>query len=597
MPFILLLCLLLMGCPSQRKDAKSPDTPLDQVQRDYPQIGRFGGVRQMGNTALPNSFNPYLASDAASLTVIYQMFSGLTAYDAIQQKLVPALAASWKKNAEGTVYTFNLQPEARWSDGHPLTSADVAFTYNQIINNPLITNNYRDFWAYQGRFPVITALNEKQVRFELDKPFAPMLFNLMAPILPAHIFANDVHPDSRGQLPFLSRWTLNVAPDKVVVNGPWKLKQYVPGERVILEKNPYYYLKDAAGQQLPYLDQMVLADVQNPQGELLRFREGELDTYIMRATDYDLLQTEQEKKNFTIYNLGPTPSALFVMFNQSTARNTAGQPLVDPVKSKWFRNLNFRKALAWSMNKQGLIDSVYKGRAVPQYVHLNQHNPYFDKDLEDYPYDPEGARQLLKAEGFYWKQGQLYDAEGHAVTFTLTTNASNLERDATCSLLRRQWKALGIRVEYRPVTFSVLVQKMHDTYQWDAMLVGMASNSLEPHFSSSRWRLNGRMHLFNMGHGDRFGDRATTYAPWEQEMERLYEQGARTLDVSTRQEIYARAQRLEYENLPYLYTVSEMNLVAVRNTLGNIRPSIYGGSGLHQVNWNSPYHFLRPAQN
>ena len=128
-------------------------------------------------------------------------------------------------------------------------------------------------------------------------------------------------------------------------------------------------------------------------------------------------------------------------------------------------------------------------------------------------------------------------------------------------------------------------------------MVGLASNSLEPHFSSSRWRLDGRMHLFNMGNATRFGARATQYAPWEKKMEQLYQQASETLDETQRKTLYWQAQELEYANLPYLYTVSEANLVAVSNRLGNIRPSIYGGSGLHQVNWNSPYHYLHAAPN
>lgn len=548
----------------------------------------------MGNTALPNSFNPYLASDAASLAVIYQLFTGLTTYDALQKKVVPALAESWEADASGKIYTLTLRKGLQWSDGHPLTAKDVVFTYNDVINNPLIPNNYRDFWAYQERFPRVEALSDRVVRFTLDKAFAPLLFNLMAPILPAHLLQNDVHPDSQGKIPFFYRWSLDVSPDQLVVNGPWRLQHYRPGERVVLEKNPYFYLRDGQGRSLPYLDSLVLMDVQSSQAALLRFRQGELDTYIMSPGDYDLLAPEQKEKNFTIYNLGPSPSSLFVMLNQSTAKDTQGRPLVDPVKSKWFRDLNFRKALAWSMNKQGMIDSIYKGRATPQYLHLNVHNPFFNTQMKDYPYDLNAARALLKQSGFYWNsKEELFDAEGHRVRFELTTNSANVERDATSSLLRRQWRKLGIQVDYKPVTFSVLVQKMHDTYRWEAMLVGLASNSIEPHFSSSRWRLDGRMHLFNMGNPERYGDRATQYADWEQEMEALYQQASETLEPDRRQDLYWQAQALEYAQLPYLYTVSESSLVAVSNRLGNIYPSIYGGSGLHQVNWNSPYHYLR----
>jgi len=283
------------------------------------------------------------------------------------------------------------------------------------------------------------------------------------------------------------------------------------------------------------------------------------------------------------------------MFNMSHAKRPDGTPVVDPIKSAWFRSLAFRKALALAIDKQGIIDSIYQGRAVVQIGHLNQHNPYYDKSLKAIDFDPEQARKLLQDAGFYWDSKQhLMDAQGHPVRFALSTNASNAERDATCSLLRRAWSKLGIQVNYRPTSFSVLIKNMHDTLQWDAMLVGLASNSLEPHFSSSRWRLDGRMHLFNKGHASEWKGQATDYLPWEHEMQTLYQQAASEIEPRKRALLYQRAQQVEQEHLPFLYTVSELNLVAVRNNLGNIRPSVYGGSGLHQINWNSAFHYKRP---
>lgn len=593
---LLLCCLSLSACWQQSKQPPSGAVSAQQVEAlPYPEMGGYGGERVMGNASLPNSFNPYLASDAASLNVIYQMFEGLTAYDALKHRVVPALAERWESNADKTVWTFHLRPDHKWSDGEPLSAADVVFTY-RLMQNPQIPNNYRDFWSYLEEPPKVEALDAQTVRFTLAKPFAPLLFNLMAPILPRHILAESMTLETGKGPEFLRRWGIFEDPAQIVVNGPWRLKNYDAGERVVLERNPHYYLRDKQGRRLPYLERLLILDMPSVQAALLRFRRGELDTYLMQASDYELLGAEQQKKDFTIYNLGPTPSSLFLSFNMSTARRANGEPVVAQHKQRWFRDLAFRRAISHLIDKQGLINSVYQGRAVSQYSHINQHNPFFHTKLQDYEYNPELARKILADAGYHWrKDGQLLDAQDVPVSFELTTNVSSPERDASCALLRQSWKKVGIEVHYRPTHFSLLVQRMHESYDWDMMLMGMASNSLEPHFSASRWRLNGRMHIFNKGHADSWAGQATSFEPWEQHMQELYTQAAGEMDFEKRRQLYWRAQELEREQLPFIYTVSEINLVAVSNRFGNVRPSIYGGSGLHQVNWNSAWHFERPA--
>lgn len=601
---LLLLCLLtgLSACPAEQSETdQAPaarQTGSDTPPPAYPEPGQPGGERAMGMTTLPATFNPYVASDAASMTLSQQLFVGLTAYDAVQQKLVPALAERWAYNPAQTVWTFTLRKGLKWSDGQPLTAADVVFTYQQVVDSPHLPNNYRDFWAYLPAFPQVRALDAYTVQFELAQPFAPLLYNLMAPIVPEHIFAGSLQPDSAGRLPFAQRWNLNTPPEAVVSNGPWRLAAYQPGQRVVLARNPHYYERDARGQALPYLERLQMLEVQNAQTALLRFRQGELDTYLMSPGDYELLGPEQQQGNFTIYNLGPAPSSLFVMFNQTTARRPDGTPLVDPVKSRWFRDPAFRQALSHLIDKQGLIDSVYKGRAISQYSHLNSHNPFYHQGLSDYIYDPARARAILAAAGYRWDaQNRLLDATGQRVRFELTTNAASAERDATCALLRQAWSEIGIEVSYRPQAFQVLVGEIHERFTWEVMLLGFASNSLEPHFSSSRWRLDGRMHLFNMGHASVWEGQPTQYTDWERELESLYRVAAQTTDPAQRKAHYWRAQEIEREALPFLYTVSEMNLLAVRNHLGNIRPSVYGGNGLQQVNWNSAWHFVKTQAN
>lgn len=585
-----LLLLALAGCnpPEDQaaagQAASAADAPLETGQR--------GGTRLINVQALPNSFNPYLGSEQSSLAVINQLFLGLMRIDAAKGGMEPSLAASVSPDAAHKVWTVKLRPGLKWSDGKPLTAEDVVFTYKEIINNPAIANNYRDFWAYQGAPPAVAAKGTDTIVFTLAAPFAPFEHLLAAPILPAHVFRGKTSPGPDGVTPFSRMWGLDAKVQTIVSSGPWKLQTHEPGARLILVPNPQYYEQDAKGQRLPYLTQLIFAEAADPDVALIRFRRGDSDAYLLRPEDYELLEPLQAKEGFTIHNLGPTPSQLFVMLNQSTARRPDGKPLVDPVKAAWFRNPSFREALAHAIDKHAIIQSVYQGRAASQFSHLSRYSPFYDETLKDYQFNPQKSSQLLFEAGFKQNaRGELYDAQGHRIAFELTTNSGSPQRDAICALLARAWGGLGVRIDYRPQPFNLISRQLHEAYDWEAMVVGLAGSPIEPHFSASRWKRDGRMHLFNMGSGSGWKGKPTSHEPWEAEMEALYAQAAIATDPTRRKAIYAQAQQLERTNLPFLYLVSELNLLAVRNQLGNARPSVYGGAGMQQLNWNSQYHF------
>lgn len=592
--FLFSLLLTLSACPADTQDrppsaAPAADAPLE--------IGRPGGTRTFSVSALPNSFHPYLSSDQSSLAVIYQLFTGLVRVNAQTRELEPSLAVSWEISADQRTYTFKLREGLKWSDGHPLTSADVVFTYKDVLPHPQINSNYRDFWSYQGGFPEVSAPDALTVIFRLKAPFAPALFNLAAPILPRHVLASTLTSDTSGRLLFNQQWDLNTPPEKIVSNGPWQLVRHLPGQRIELGRNPHYYEKDAQGQPLPYLERLILLEIPDANAALLKFERGEIDSYTLKSGDYERLAPALKTGAFQLYNLGATPNQLFIMFNQSLARREDGQPVVDPIKAGWFRNPLFRQALAHSLDKNALIQAVYKGRAESQTSHLSRYNPYFASELPDYMYNPQQASNLLFKAGFKQNaQGALFDPNGHRVRFELTTNTGNTERDAICGLLIREWARLGIQIDYRPHALNVLTRQIHESFDWEVMLLGMAGSPLEPHFSASRWKRDGRMHLFNMGSGPQWQGKPTTHEAWEGEMENLYTQAALTLEPDARKALYIQAQKLEREHLPFLYLVSELNLLAVSTELGNIRPSVFGGSGPQQINWNSQYHYVKTPQ-
>ncbi len=591
---------LLSACPSEIEEDTGVDQTYEQTSEaavtEYkPEIGKRGGQRLIASMSLPKTFNYYLAAETSSTDVLGQMYLGLVSENAVTKQTEPSLAESWEISDDKMTYTFKMREGVKWSDGKPITADDVVFTFNEIINNEAIPNNSRDGLLVDDKFPEVTKVDDMTVKITTAKPFVPFMRSIGTGIMPKHIFEGTTRPDAGGKVAFNGMWGLNSDVKKIVVSGPWKVKNYLAGQRVVLEPNANYYLKDAEGNALPYLDEFVTMEVQSLDTSVIKFDAGETDALSLRPEDYDLLAPKQEAGKFTIKNLGPSTGTLFVMFNMSTAKNADGKAVVDPIKSKWFRNVKFRQAMAHAINKEGIIQSVYKGRATPQESHISQQNPFYNPDVPKYPFDLDKAAAILKEAGFVKDaSGTLKDPDGHPVEFNLVTNAGNTLRDATCAILRKDWGKLGIKVNYKAIQFNIMVQQIDQTLDWDAMMIGLTGSAIEPHGGINGWKLDGRMHMFNMGGNEtRWKGQLTSFEPWEREVLELYEQGSQEFDLAKRKEIYDKAQVIVAEQLPYLFTVNDFAMVAYKNKLGNVMPSIHGGSGLNQVNWNTDVQFIK----
>ena len=597
---------LLTGCPALPEDTGADTGSIDSSkikslalpEKYEPGIGKRGGMRIISSTSLPKTFNAALAAETSSTDVIGQMYMGLVTTNSITTQVEPSLAEAWTLSPDKRTYTFTLRKGLKWSDGQPLTADDVVFTYNEIIDNKDIPNNYRDGLLINDQFPKVTKIDDLHVAVTTPEASVPFLRGLSDPILPKHVFDGTTRPDKDGRIKFNQMWGQNTNPKEIIVNGPWKLADYKPGQWVVLEPNENYYLKDKQSGALPYLQKFITIEVQDQSTEIIKYMAKETDALALRAEDYDILEPMQKKGKFEIVNLGPATGTLFVMFNQSTAQNDKGKPVVDPLKSKWFRNKKFRQALAYAIDKEGMIQSIYRGRALPQFSHISQLNPFYNPNTPQYEYNLETAAAKLAEAGFTKNSNnELFDSEGHRVEFNLVTNAGNTMRDAACAILRKDWGKLGIKVNYQPVQFNIMVQQIDQTLDWEAMMIGLTGSAIEPHFGINSWKLDGRMHMFNMGHPAEWvgkkGKKGTTFEPWEKEVLDIYEKAAKEFDVEKRKQLYWKSQEIVADNLPFLYTVNSLSLVTYRKNLGNIFPTIHGGSGLGVINWNTDVQYIQ----
>ena len=321
------------------------------------------------------------------------------------------------------------------------------------------------------------------------------------------------------------------------------------------------------------MDELVILIVPSTDVELLKFMEGSMDYYDVRGMDYALLKPLEMKRNFTIYDMGPSMGSSFLTFNLNPGQNSkTGKPVVDPVKLGWFNNVEFRRAVAHAIDKDQMIKIVFNGLG---YVQDSPISPgdgfFFNPNVQKYDYNLAEARAMLAQAGFIDRDhdGTVEDAQGHPVEFNIATNADNNERIDIASIIRHDLEELGINARLQPLEFNTLVGKLTSTFEWDAIVLGL-TGGIEPHFGKNVWTSDGQLHMWN----PRQEKPATA---WEKEIDDLFSQGVQELDEDKRKVIYDQFQVVASEEIPVIYTVLSARLAGVRNKFGNLRPTNYGG--------------------
>nr|WP_323216669.1 ABC transporter substrate-binding protein [Pseudanabaena sp. CCNP1317] len=537
------------------------------------------------------TFNPVLINDAYSGIVIGYTLSGLISENPITKELEAELAEKWEFQQDGKQLIFTMRPDLKWSDGQPLTVDDVLFTYQNIIFNEKIPTGTRDVLriGQSQTLPKVEKLDDRRISFLLSEPFAPALRTLGGiGVLPKHVFEPTLQEDPNApekKLKFLETWTLSTPVNQLVGSGAYMIQEYRPSERVIYKPNPYYWRKGK-----PYIEQFVMQIVESPDTALLRFRSQDLDMYRLRGEDYQLLKRFEQRDRYKIYNAGPATGQAFIMFNLNKGRNPkTNEPFVDLKKSKWFNDVNFRRAVAYALNREAMITNLSRGLAQTQNSPVSIPSPYFfppEKGLKVYDYQPEKSKEILLQAGYkYNSEQQLLDAEGNLVRFTLLAPAGG--RVAMGAQIKSDLEKIGMKIDFNPVDFRIISDKLDNSKQWDATILGFTGGA-EPNSAINLWATDGDSHLFNKGPvGDEPPFPGREIADWEKKIHSLMIQGAQELDETKRKAIYAEYQQLVQEQLPLIHLTIPLYLVAVRDRVENAQPSSLAGStGVTGALWN-----------
>ena len=553
---------------------------VEQLRRNAAQfeysIGKRGGTLSFATISEPLTFNLAISKDASSSGVLGYLFEGLTETSWLTDEVEPRLAESWERSEDGLTWTFHLRKDVRWHDGEPLTAHDVDFTFNRIIYNDDIPASSRP--AFQFRFldestgmweqapMTVTAVDNYTIECVLPLPFAPFLRSMGTAIYPKHILEKHVEDGT-----FNSTWDIETDPAEVIGTGPFTIESYVPGERVVMRRNESYWLEDGAGNTLPYLDRIVQTIVPDLEAELAYFLAGESDVHGVLGEEFARLEPMQEAGNFTIYRRGPGFGTTFLGFNMNPGQSQdTGEPYVSPEKLEWFRNKQFRQAVAHVIDKDAIIDDVQHGIGYPQWSSISPatgdfHNP----DVRKYEYDVARANEMLDSLGWVDTNGDgiREDDSGNEIEFTLVTNTGNNVRARVGNIVHQGMTEIGLKVDYELIEFGDLVSQLTQTYDWEAMIIGFTGGP-DPYSGITVWHSGEGLHLWHP-------NQPQPATEWEAEIDELYIKGSQELDRDRRVAYYHRAQEIAAENVPVIYTTLSERLSAVRNVFGNLTPTLY----------------------
>jgi peptide/nickel transport system substrate-binding protein len=534
--------------------------------------GLKGGQLILALLSNPKTFNPLFASaEQASSFITNMMFEGLVRINAITQDVEPALAKEWKVSNDGKEWIFYLRKGIKWSDGTPITADDVIFTLNTIYH-PKISTPSKDILQINQQNLKGIKINDYTIKIILPQVYSPFLRQMeknIFPVLPKHKWEKSVDNGS-----FPSEMNINCSPENIIVSGPYMLEKYIPGQRVILKSNPYYYKIDKNNKRLPYFDKIIINIINDYNSIYLKLISGEIDLWEnLRPEDYSMLKSKAPEKGLELKVIGVSPGPEMLWFNLNNALNPkTKKKFIDEKKLNWFSNVLFRKAIAYAIDRETIIKNIYFQAAKPSYgLETESNKLWFNPNITIYKYDINKAKEYLTKAGFKLinenNKIKLIDAWGNEVKFTLNTNSENLARVNAANFIASDLKKIGITVNVQPLEFRSLVSKLMETFDYEAVLLAFTRPDLDPSSTMNVLLSSSSMHVWHPNQN-------TPASAWEKRIDELLNLQLTTYDFNLRKKYYAEVQKIMDDNIPIIYLYAPLAISVYKKNIKNIQCSI-----------------------
>ena len=502
-------------------------------------------VLRVGWTNDPDNLNPFIGAETSSYEIWLLNYDFLVGYTADLQP-APDLATSWEVSDDGKVWTFHLREGVTWQDGEPFTAADVAFTYNYIVEHQM------------GAFSSLTtfvdkavAIDDATVEIRCRRPKANIL-RTWIPILPEHLWST-VSPRAAG--------TSYQNRPPIVGTGPFQTVEVKKGDYVRMVANPGFWGKK------PVIDEILFVAYQNPDTMTQDLLAGSLDAaWGIPSAQFAKLANAGGITPIS-YNL-LTWDYLALNCYEGTSR---GNPVL--------RDVAFRQALNWAIDRQRIVDVAWAGRARPGTT-LMTPDSWIDPDYHWQPpadamyrYDPVRAKRILDDAGYLDGDGDgiREGRDGKPITLRLWARAESPESQKTGSLLTGWFTDIGLKIKY---------QVMDDGIYYDSIWA-YEGDTYSPDFDMYVWDWDGYADP-----GDTLASFTTAQIEnWNEpcwsnpEFDQLVDAANTTLDPEARKELIWKAQQLFYEQSPEIVLDYPDKLEAIDTSRWSGWTRMYGGEG------------------
>lgn len=500
----------------------------------------------------PKTLDPAKAADQAAELVRYLTGGVLLRFNRRTLQLEPWLAASWNLSADGRLITFHLRDHLRFSDGSPLTSADVVASLKRVLLPATEAPAAEEF--LQAAAVAVTAADPLTVKVQLPRrvTFVGKVFDEIA-----------IEPANR---PSEGR----------VTSGSFTIAEYKRGEYLRLQRNPNYWRRDFSGKQMPYLSSIKMDILTNREQDELRFVRGEYQ--VIESVPPDSFALLAKRVPDAVVDKGPSLNTEQMWFNQSPAA-----PLPAWEKA-WFQSRAFRMAVSESIRRADLARIAYEGHATAANGFVSPANTvWYDRQLQPVHEDKNAALQLLQQDGFRKNGSALVDRDGHPVRFSLLTNAGNRARERMASLIQQDLSGIGVQVNVVTLDFPALLDRLVHTQNYEAAMLGYTDVEPDPSSMVNVWLSSSPQHPWNPAE-------KTPATPWEAEIDREMNLQASAAKDADRKRAVDRVQEIVYEQQPFIYLVYPNVLYAVSPRLAGVALSVLQPgvvSDIDSIHWKT----------
>ena len=550
--------LLLVGGLGLFFLAKRPDSPVSPGNMAGDQATP-GGLLRVSYKNEPSSYNRFVVPDATQDGLARLIHATLIRLNRATGQLEPRLAREWTSSPDGLTWTLKLREDVQFSDGTPFTAADVVFSF-QALYDPKVNSAIGSSLRIKGKPLVVRAMDSHTVVVVLPAPYGPGISLLDAvPIFPSHKLKAALDAGK-----FQDAWGLTTPLTDIVGMGPFVLTEYVSGQRLVLTRNPRFWLKDSRGRQLPYLDQIVIQFSADQNADVLRLQSGDLDVMYsaVRFEDLSALRKLEAQGQVKLATAGVSIAPDLLWFNLAPGSAPARQ-------RPWLQSEGLRKAISMAVDRQDLVNRVFLGEAVPIAGPITPgHGEWYAPDAVRPVFDRDAARRALATAGLTDKNndGMVDDAAGKTARFEIFTAKGSTVRERSAQVIKEQLRQIGLQAEVVPMEQRSMIEAWSKG-EYDAIYFSIDSDSFDPGRNVEFWSSAGAFHLWN----PRQTKPATT---WEGQIDELMARQATSMDPTERRRLLTDAQRVMAEHMPALYFAAPKVILATSARVRGVTPSV-----------------------